>query len=68
MTYGADGLLNDVKGFYVRKRSADRDVNAIARYVYDMLAAKPAFGDRVRVYAVKVWESPRSCAAYMPEV
>ena len=35
MTYGADGLLNDVKGFYVRKRSDDRDVNAIARYVYD---------------------------------
>lgn len=35
VTYGADGLLNDVKGFYVRKRSDDRDVNAIARYVYD---------------------------------
>lgn len=35
VTYGADGLLTDVKGFYIRKRSDDRDVNATSRYVYD---------------------------------
>lgn len=33
-TYGADNLLNNVKGFYVRKRSDDLDVNSSARYVY----------------------------------
>ena len=56
--------LNELDAFVSLPPSAEH----IARYVYDMLAAKPAFGDRVRVYAVKVWESPRSCAAYMPEV
>lgn len=51
VTYGADGLLNDVKGFYVRKRSDDRDVNAIARYVYDespgdsARSARAVYGD-----------------------
>lgn len=33
-TYGADNLLNNAKGFYVRKRSDDLDVNNTARYVY----------------------------------
>ena len=33
-TYGADNLLNNVKGFYVRKRSDDRDVNSTSRYEY----------------------------------
>lgn len=34
VTYGADALLKNVKGFYIRKRSDDMDVNATARYVY----------------------------------
>lgn len=34
-TYGADALLNDVKGFYIRKRTDDLDVNANERYVYE---------------------------------
>lgn len=34
-TYGADNLLSNVKGFYVRKRSDDLDVNSSARYVFD---------------------------------
>lgn len=33
VTYGADALLKDVKGFYVRKRSDDLDVSA-KRYEY----------------------------------
>lgn len=33
-TYGADNLLNNAKGIYVRKRSDDLDVNASARYMY----------------------------------
>lgn len=32
--YGADGLLNDVAGFYVRKRTDDRDINGTPRYEY----------------------------------
>lgn len=32
--YGADALLNNAKGFYVRKRSNDADVNS-ACYVYE---------------------------------
>ena len=35
-TYGADNLLNNVKGFYVRKRSDDRDVNSTSRYEYTL--------------------------------
>ena len=34
VTYGADALLKNVKGFYVRKRSDDRDVNSTSRYVF----------------------------------
>jgi 6-pyruvoyltetrahydropterin/6-carboxytetrahydropterin synthase len=56
--------LNELEAFASLPPSAEH----IARYVYDMLSARPAFGDRVKVYAVKVWESPRSCAAYMPEI
>ena len=55
--------LNELDAFVSLPPSAEH----IARYIYDMLAEKPTFGDRVRVYTVKVWESPRSCAAYMPE-
>ena len=55
--------LNELQAFAALPPSAEH----IARYVYDMLAEKSAFQAVVRVYAVKVWESPRSCAAYMPE-
>lgn len=33
-TYGADGLMSNAKGFYVRKRTDDLDVNGSARYAY----------------------------------
>ena len=40
----------------------------IARYIHDTLCSHIDFAGRVKIYAVKVWESPRSCAAYIPEV
>lgn len=55
--------LNELPIFFSQPPTAEN----IAKYVYDMLAAKPAFQQNVTVYAVKVWESPRSCAAYKPE-
>ena len=55
--------LNELAAFAAQPPTAEH----IARYVYEMLAEKPAFQTNVKVYAVKVWESPRSCAAYMPE-
>ena len=33
-TYGADNLLTNAKGFYIRKRSDDLDVNSNARYKF----------------------------------
>ena len=39
----------------------------IARYIHDLLCVRADFACRVKIYAVKVWESPRSCAAYIPE-
>ena len=34
-TYGADNLLSNAKGFYIRKRTDDRDINASPRYLFD---------------------------------
>ena len=34
-TFGSDALLGNAKGFYVRKRSDDLDVNSSPLYVYD---------------------------------
>ena len=33
--YGADNLLSNAKGFYIRKRSDDLDVSGSPRYVFD---------------------------------
>lgn len=33
--YGADGMLKNAKGFYVRKRTDDYDVNSTANYVFE---------------------------------
>lgn len=33
--YGADGMLKNAKGFYVRKRTDDYDVNTTANYVFE---------------------------------
>ena len=55
--------LNETEAFAQIPPTAEH----IAKYVYEALAAHQALPDRVRVYAVRVWESPRSCASYIPE-
>lgn len=34
-TYGSDNLLGNAKGFYIRKRTDDLDVNGSSRYVFN---------------------------------
>ena len=41
--YGADNLLDNVRGIYVRKRSDDLDVNTSPLYTYDSKASKGGF-------------------------
>lgn len=55
--------LNETPAFLTRPPTAEH----IAKYVFESLAKLPAFGERVRISVVRVWESPRSCAAYIPE-
>jgi len=55
--------LNELDSFAEIPPTAEH----ISRYIYEMMAVKPAFSERVKVYCVKVWESPRSCATYLPE-
>ena len=55
--------LNDTPAFALVPPTAEY----IAKYVYDSLAVRSALNGPIRVSAVKVWESPRSCAAYIPE-
>jgi 6-pyruvoyltetrahydropterin/6-carboxytetrahydropterin synthase len=55
--------LNETEAFLNVPPTAEH----IAKYVYERLTGHSAFVDRVKIYAVKVWESPRSCAAYIPE-
>ena len=56
--------LNELDAFASIPPTAEH----ISRYIYEMMAEKPEFSGRVRVYCVKVWESLRSCATYIPEV
>lgn len=49
-TYGADGLLKNAKGFYVRKRSDDLDVNTNTRYVYETEDGNNAFKRNANPY------------------
>ena len=55
--------LNETPAFAVMAPTAEN----IARYIHDTLSAQGDFADHVKIYAVKVWESPRSCATYLPE-
>ena len=55
--------LNETEAFLKVPPTAEH----IAKYVYEMIAEHGEFTDRVKIYAVRVWESPRSCAAYLPE-
>lgn len=47
--YGADGLGNDYKGIYVRKRSDDADINKTPLYKYDNGTTNP-FGASAAPY------------------
>lgn len=40
----------------------------LARYVFDSISHQAALPASVSVFAVRVWESPRSCASYLPDV
>lgn len=55
--------LNEIEAFAKIPPTAEH----IAKYVYEMLAGQAAFSDKVKIHAVRVWESPRSCASYLPE-
>ena len=55
--------LNETAAFSATPPTAEN----IARYVHDTLFLCDIFSNHVKIYAVKVWESPRSCAAYLPE-
>jgi len=56
--------LNETETFRKLPPTAEN----IAKYVYEMLAGDSVFADRVQIYAIRIWESPRSCAAYIPTV
>lgn len=56
--------LNELPAFVHVPPTAEH----ISRYIYEKMMAKPEFNNQVKVYCVKVWESPRSCATYFPEV
>ena len=55
--------LNETKPFTAIPPTAEH----IARYIHESLVGRRDFGDCVKIHAVKVWESPKSCAAYIPE-
>lgn len=55
--------LNETEAFLNTPPTAEH----IAKYIYESLARNMAFADRVKIFAVRIWESPRSCASYIPE-
>lgn len=55
--------LNETAAFASTPPTAEN----IARYVHDALYLCDIFSNQVKIHAVKVWESPRSCATYLPE-
>lgn len=55
--------LNETPAFASMPPTAEN----IARHIHDALCGLEAFAGPVKIYAVRVWESPRSCAAYFPE-
>jgi 6-pyruvoyltetrahydropterin/6-carboxytetrahydropterin synthase len=65
-------VLLTLDHYYLNETTVFADIpptaEHIARYIHDTLCSHIDFSGRVKIYAVKVWESPRSCAAYIPEV
>lgn len=69
--YGSDNLLDNAKGFYVRKRSDDLDVNKSPRYVFDpsngfKYSATPYM--EIRYAEVLLNYAEAACGAGHPEV
>ena len=56
-------FLNDLPEF----KSIPPTAEYIAKYIYDTLAATPAFQQGIKVRSVQVWESPRSAVKYCPQ-
>ena len=69
--YGSDNLLDNAKGFYIRKRSDDLDVNKSPRYVFDpsngfKYSASPYM--EIRYAEVLLNYAEAACGAGHPEV
>lgn len=64
-------VLSTLDHYYLNETAAFAEMaptaENIACYVYDALLARNSFPAGVKIHAVKVWESPRSCATYFPE-
>ncbi|QDR80642.1 6-carboxytetrahydropterin synthase QueD [Sporomusa termitida] len=56
-------FLNDLPEF----ESVPPTAEHIAKYIYDTLAANPAFQHSIKVRSVQIWESPRSAVKYWPQ-
>jgi 6-pyruvoyltetrahydropterin/6-carboxytetrahydropterin synthase len=68
-THVAD-VLSTLDHYYLNETAPFHNVpptaEYIAKYIYETLAAQADFDDRVKIFAVRIWESPRSCASYIP--
>lgn len=64
-------VLNLLDHFYLNETAyfsqTPPTAENIARYIFEKLSEDADLSERVKIYAVRVWESPRSCAAYIPE-
>jgi 6-pyruvoyltetrahydropterin/6-carboxytetrahydropterin synthase len=55
-------MLNELEPFQQTSPTSEH----IAKYIFESLAARPAFSHEVRVQSIKVWESSRSAVLYRP--
>jgi 6-pyruvoyltetrahydropterin/6-carboxytetrahydropterin synthase len=56
--------LNETPPFDTMPPTAEN----LARYVFDSISHSSVLPVSVYIFAVRVWESPRSCASYIPNV
>ncbi|MBP2635612.1 MAG: queuosine biosynthesis protein QueD [Firmicutes bacterium] len=63
-------IIDNLDHYYLNDLPAFKTVNPtaenIAKYIYDSLAAAPAFQQNIKVYSIQVWESPRAAVKYCP--
>ena len=55
--------LNELDFFSEQNPTAEN----ISRIIYEKLSASEIFDERVKLYAVKIFESPKSCVRYCPD-